>query len=441
MYEAHGLGGGADLPIPAEFAIVGGAAALAVSFVVLLWAWRTPRFDDHRHERPVPPALARVLDGRVLAVVLRILGLALAGFAVWAAVAGPDLTINPALGIVFVWLWVGVVPASLLFGRFYRAVSPVRTLHLLIARAIGSSPGQGLREYPAWLGYWPGAIGLLAFVWYELVYPSSTEIGPLRLWFAIYLGVLLLGAAVFGDDWLERADPFEVYSDLLAHLSPWSRSAEGRLVLVSPLRNLARLRPGPGTVAVVAVLLGSTAWDSFRESLTWIRFVESNDLSVTLLSTVMLVLVILVVGGTYAVATMATRAPGDADRATRRRLPLLFAHSIVPIIVGYMVAHYLTYFVEYGQAVLAHVSDPLGTGADLFGTADREVNYWLSYHPTLLASIKVLAIVVGHVVGAVAAHDRALRVLPERHRVSGQLPLLAAMVCYTFAGLYLLFGA
>ena len=176
------------------------------------------------------------------------------------------------------------------------------------------------------------------------------------------------------------------------------------------------------------MLLGSTAWDSFRESSTWVRFVQSNDVDQTLLNTGMLLLAVAVVGATYSAATWSI-GPGR------------LVHSIVPIIVGYMTAHYLTFLLEVGQQTIAQVSDPLGTGADLFGTADWVVSYWLSQHPTLLASIKVLAIVTGHVLGVVAAHDRAVGLLPRRHQVIGQLPLLAAMVLYTYAGLYLLFGA
>ena len=47
----------------------------------------------------------------------------------------------------------------------------------------------------------------------------------------------------------------------------------------------------------------------------------------------------------------------------------------------------------------------------------------------------------GHVLGVIAAHDRAMKVLPERHQLTGQLPLLFAMVAFTVGGLYLLFAA
>ena len=115
-----------------------------------------------------------------------------------------------------------------------------------------------------------------------------------------------------------------------------------------------------------------------------------------------------------------------------------FGHSLVPIIVGYVFAHYLSFFVEVGQQTLIYLSDPLVRGDNLLGTADLQVDYWLSLHPTFLAYTKVIAIVGGHVLGVVAAHDRALKLLPRRDQLTGQLPLLTVMVAFTIGGLYLL---
>jgi hypothetical protein len=77
-------------------------------------------------------------------------------------------------------------------------------------------------------------------------------------------------------------------------------------------------------------------------------------------------------------------------------------------------------------------------GSNYLGTANLQVNYWLSIHAQLLAILKVGAIIVGHVLGVISAHDRAVRLLPKRDQLTGQLPLLLVMVCYTLAGLYLL---
>jgi hypothetical protein len=169
-----------------------------------------------------------------------------------------------------------------------------------------------------------------------------------------------------------------------------------------------------------------------------VKFVQGSDVSGTLLANLALVAFCLAVGLVFMVGTMST---GVGPGVRRTSLPDVFAHSIVPIVAGYIVAHYLSYLVEVGQQTLIQASDPLSNGSDLLGIAGWSVNYWISYHPTGLATTKVLAVVLGHVVGVVAAHDRALAVLPERHRLTGQLPLLVAMVAFTIGGLYLLFAA
>lgn len=124
------------------------------------------------------------------------------------------------------------------------------------------------------------------------------------------------------------------------------------------------------------------------------------------------------------------------DRATRRNLPGLLAHSLIPIVIGYIFAHYLTYLVERGQQTVLRLADPLGRG----WLADVEVSYALSMHPSVLATLKVGFVLAGHIAGVVAAHDQALKVLPKQHQVTGQLAMMLVMVGYTFTGLYLLFG-
>ncbi len=439
MVFAHGIGGAQDLPIPASFAIAGASAALAISFIVLAVAWRSPRYDAATSGLPAPAWLRGLVDSPYFRGALRVLGLAFFVYVAWAALAGPDLLLNPTFGVVYVLLWVGIVPASLLFGPFYKAVNPIRSLHLVFSRLTGGDPERGMYDLPRWVGYWPAAVGLFAFVWLELVYPEQTYLSPVRLWFSVYIAVLLVGSALFGSAWFERADPFEVYSTLVGHLSIFGRRDDGTLVLRSPLANLDGVPAAPGLVAVVSVLFGSTAFDSFQDLNAWLRFTQSTTLSMTWVNSVVLLAFCVVVGVSLTAATVAA-APRDGLR--RWELPGLFAHSVVPIIVGYMVAHYLTYFVETGQQTLIQLSDPMATGdANLLGTADGQVNYWLSMHPGFLAVTKVLAVVTGHVLGVVAAHDRAMQVLPKRHQLTGQLPLLLVMVFYTVSGLYLLFGA
>ena len=52
-----------------------------------------------------------------------------------------------------------------------------------------------------------------------------------------------------------------------------------------------------------------------------------------------------------------------------------FAHTLVPIAVAYVVAHYFSLVALQGQALASLASDPLGNGANIFGTASVSVNY------------------------------------------------------------------
>lgn len=464
---AHGIGGQKDLPIPLNLTIAGGVAALVVSFTVLSIAWRKPRYDGVSGIRLV--FLEGVVGSLAFRVALRTFGMLLFGFAAFCAIFGRDSTINPFFGIFYIWLWVGIVPLSLLFGPFYKAISPVRTINLLFAKVARSDPDEGLYRYPVRLGMWPAALGLYAFVWMELVYPYMTELSPVRFWCAVYVALMLVGGALFGNTFYENADPFEVYSSLVGKLSVWGVH-EGRLLLRSPLANLSSIVPTAGLVGVVGVLFGSTGFDSFGESIPWVKFVQGSSIDGVTLKNVGLLGFCLVATAVLTVGSMLTGID-DPDRATRTwptrqvwlrtpwraavpaarasagvvrarsHLPGAFAFSIVPIVVGYVFAHYLTYVLEIGTRTLIQASDPLSNGSNVFGTGNWSELTWLSYHPTLLATLKVVTVVTGHVVAAIVAHDRALRLLPERHQLTGQLPLLFAMVGFTGVGLYLLFAA
>ncbi len=216
------------------------------------------------------------------------------------------------------------------------------------------------------------------------------------------------------------------------------RRADGVLVARSPLAGLDGTPPLPGLAAVVCVLLGSTAYDSLTGHPSFGRWLRDVPLPETLTSTLGLVGFVLFVGVTYAAAVALA---GRLAHVRRSQLPDLFAHSLVPIAVGYVIAHYFTLFILEGQATLVYLSDPLGTGANLLGTGDWTPNRWIARQPALVATVQVTAVVVGHVLGVVAAHDRAVRLFPRRQALVGQLPLLVVMVGYTIGGLLLLFAA
>lgn len=432
---AHGIGGRQDLPLPFANALAGAVIALVATFVILSFAWRRSRFDGDGG-RPLPGWLAAALDAPPFRWALRAFGLLMAALIVVGLLLGPDTAAdNPAPGALYVLLWVLVPLVSLLFGPVWRAISPIRTLHLGLARLSGRDPEQGLVELPQRWGYWPGAVMLAAFVWLELVPANRATLPVVALALAAYALIMLMGAALFGSRWLDRGDPFEVYSGLAARLAPVGRRGDGRLVVRNPFDGLDAIPPVPGLAGVVLVLLGSTAYDSISEAPSWLRFIQQSALPPSLLRTLGLVAVIAVIAAAY---VLAVRTGGQLADGTRR-LPAQFAHALLPIALGYVIAHYFSLAVVQGQRTLILAADPLGTG-NLLGLDTTDVSYAL-VTPTAMATLQVLAVVAGHVAGAIAAHDRAVRLFPPATARWGQVPLLALMVSYTYLGLTLLFAA
>ena len=434
---AHGVGSREDLPIPFSYALAGAAVALVASFLALGLLWREPRLDPAGAGRPVPDWLARSLDARWFRVSLRVLGVLATAYVVMAAVFGRDDALNPTAGVVYVLLWIGVPILSMLVGPLWKMVNPIRSLHWALSRALRTDPADGMSPLPPALGYWPAAVSLLAFVWMELIAPDNTTLPVLRVFFAAYLAVHLLAATWWGSAWFDKGDGFEVFSSLAGRLSVLGRRADGTIVLRNPLDGVAGTPVAPGLFAVVGVLLGSTAYDSFANTPWWVSQLQSGPLSAEVMGTLGLFGAVAIVTGAFAGACALS---GRGSGLRPLDVGAEFAHSLVPIVMGYVVAHYWSLLVLIGQQTVIQLSDPLGTGANWLGTGGRGIDSTLA-GPTLVAVIQVVAVVTGHVLGVVLAHDRAVGILPPRRALVGQVPLLVLMVCYTVGGLTLLFAA
>jgi uncharacterized membrane protein YhaH (DUF805 family) len=122
-----------------------------------------------------------------------------------------------------------------------------------------------------------------------------------------------------------------------------------------------------------------------------------------------------------------------ADQLTRS-----FAHTLLPISVAYFVAHYFSLLAFQGQALYALASDPLGSGANLFGTANFQVDYGV-LSGNALWYIQVAALLTGHATALTLAHDRALTLYRRaRDATRSQYWMLTVMVAFTSLGLWIL---
>ncbi|MEO7448308.1 MAG: hypothetical protein ABI336_08540, partial [Humibacillus sp.] len=420
---AHGVGSRGDLPLPFAALVIGAGAALLISFVALGALWREPRLrasDGWLLPRPV----AAALESRWLRVVARTLALALTVWTLLALVLGPDSARNPVPSVVYVWLWVGLAFASMLLGPVWRVINPVRLLHRGVLRLARVDPDLAVLPY-RW-GLWPAAVGLGTFTWVELVAEENTSLLLLRPLVAGFFAVSLLGSALFGRAWFEHADPFEAWSRLLGLLSPLGRRDGGRWVLRTHLHGVNTLRAQRGLVATVSVMLGGTAYDGFSANLGWATFVQTSALPSALLKTVTLLGFFAAVALTLWLASaVSVRLAGMPLRSSVGFVSDI-APALLPIAGGYVIAHYWSLWVYQGQEAWRLLTDPLGTGANWLGTAGLVPDGTL-IQPTLVATIQAVSIVTGHLLGVLAAHERAITVLPHRAAVIGQVPLMVVM--------------
>jgi hypothetical protein len=484
---AHGLGGRSDLPLNGTAAIVGGGVAVLASFLALTAAWRRPRLHPGGG-RPLPAWPAGALTAPALTAAGRAVALAAAAGVVAVALAGPSgPEENLAPWALYVTFWVGLVPVSVLAGPVWRRVNPLRTLHAGLCRILRADPA-GRRALPARAGYRPAAVWLAGFVWLELVAPHRADPRLVGVLICGYAVVNVAAALRYGSRWFARGDGFEVYSTLLAHLCPIGRRPDGRLVARSPLAGLAGVRPEPGLTAVACVLIGSTAFDGITRTTYWRDAVDPSNVTAGTagLTAAIAVVAALYLGAMRACAaitgqdaaaspgspgspgasgpgstpparrdaaataglgsaTPASRDPGrDPGRDTGQgagrgagALAERFAPTLLPIALGYTVAHYFSFLLLEGQMTVILASDPFGTGLDLLGAAGPRIAYGLA-GPALVAQVQVNAIVLGHIAATMAAHDLALRIGPPGRAVRGQVPVAAVMVVLTCAGLFAL---
>lgn len=432
MVLAHGVGTRTDLPIPIGLALFGAAAAILITFSVLLLFWRTPRLGGAGSGLVLPPAVQHVADGPALRRTAQFLALISAVFVVVVALAGPgDTPHNAAPWVFYVTFWVGLVPASLLLGPVWRVANPLRLLHRGLRLAVPIAPGAA--RLPS-LGLWPATASLAAFLWLELVCPGRSLPGTVAAFLIGYAIVQLALALWFGEDWFAAGDGFEVYSSLIARLSPWGRRDDGRLVFRSPLAGAISTPARPGLTAVVVVLLGSTAFDGLSRTVFWQSGPGASNSVVA--GTVGMLAMIALVSALYLIGTTLS---GRMARQPLGVQPGRYASTIIPIALGYTVAHYFSLFVLDGQTTWILLSNPFGRpGVNVFGTYGNVVDL-SAVSATTIALVQVGAIITGHVLGVTLAHERAL-LSARRARTSDQLPLVIVMVLFTFGGLGLLFG-
>ena len=444
LFIAHGLVGRTDLPIPKWLFGWAAAVVLVISFAALAVLWPKPELQDERGRRwftmPrfVEPLLGAIGVFSFLAVV-------------YAGLRGAqDAQDNLAPTIIYVHFWIGMAVLSVLFGDVFRALNPWRAIARFFAWWAGlftDKPMPAPLEYPKKLGRWPAAITIVIFAWVELAYVNKDDPSQLALMALAYAVVQWIGMSFYGiETWENRADGFQVLWSMYARLAPFHRHGQDVWVR-PPLNGAPRLDIVPGTLAVLIVSIGTTSFDGFSNGPVWgslgpdlSKFFGDLGFGLTargeLAVTVGIIGMCLLIGGFFQLGIRGMTRVGTGH--THAELASKFAHTLIPIAIAYAVAHYFSLLMYQGQALGYLISDPLGHGSNLFGTADAGIDYNV-VTATTIWYVQVAALVSGHVAGLMLAHDRALAIYSNpREAVRSQYWMLLIMIGFTSLGLWLL---
>ncbi len=440
--EAHGFGQRYDLPLPLSLYLLGTAAAVIVSFVVIgLFARFTPRARGYprvevlARPHPLPSAILRAL-----AVGLFLLTVASGFF------GEQDPYRNLAPTLVWIIWWVGFALLSAVIGDLWALINPWRSLFdgadRLWRAAVGRSRGPRL-SYPAALGVWPAVLLLYAVSWIELVFPSPALPVNIAAFAVAYSLLTWAGMAVFGSTvWVARGEVFAIFFGLFARFAPIEVTPRGGLAL-RPFGAglLAREPASMSMVAFVLMALSSVLYDGVLSTSEW-AVLESAATGLvpgfgpTAIRTIGLAAFWALFLSAFIAICAAMRAV--AGRGAVRAIAQGFAFTLVPIMIAYHLAHYLTYLLTQGQYVIPLASDPFGYGWDLVGTAGYRVDITV-VGARFAWYAAVSAIIVGHVAAVYLADVRAHQLLALRRApLRSQVPLTALMVIYTFVSLSIL---
>lgn len=418
-------GSGATGEIPTWLTVVTGGIVVGASFLF------TSLLTDHEAIRAVNgwgvaaslPESFRTAAG----IGLRSASVVALALVVLLGLVGPQAPRrNFALLVVWVGWWAAYTMSVYAVGNSWPDLNPWRAL----ATAL---PGRGERTYPERLGAWPSVVGLLGFVWIEVVSPVADDARLLVTIVGVYSLVTIGGAALYGaETWFGTVDPISRVFRCYGRLAPLQRTERG-IALTLPTTTLtdSRVSDEPGGTAFVVALLWVTTYDGLVATPGWAAAIGPLvELGVPPL----LVYLGAILGGFglfYAVYDFASRkVRRSADSyVSADYIRRYFAPSLLPIAAGYHVAHFLGYFLGLSPALAAVLRSPLDPASQAAVLA----------MPAWFGTLQLLLVLGGHLLAVWVAHSLSVELFPGILKpIRSQYPFVVVMIGYTMTSVWII---
>ncbi|MCP5086308.1 MAG: hypothetical protein GY952_05845, partial [Rhodobacteraceae bacterium] len=350
------------------------------------------------------------------------------------------------LAPLFVWtlFWTAFVIATGIFGNLWYWLNPWSGPYRLLRAALDRPPRLKLAKS---VGYWPAALLFAGFAGFLLADPAPADPARLSGLMLTYWLAMLVGTLLFGPVWLRRCECFHVILFHFARLSPicWNRAG---LRLGWPGWQIAGSRELPLSLAIIPLLvLAAGSFDGLNETFWWLAKIGVNPLLFPGRSAVVLPTVLGLAGAAIVLFAAFGLSLWLGQKMARvsggfRQVFSCFAPTVLPIAMGYHIAHYLPGFLVEIQYTVAAISDPLSNGSDILRLGEFHVTTGFFYNQSsvrLIWLVEGAAVVVGHVLAILLSHIVATRIFktPGQALIS-QIPISIFMVFYTLFGLWLL---
>ena len=418
---AHGFGQKINLPLPFWMYLFASGVVVVVSFVLLaLFASAKKDIKPVKIWPALPSWLIWLLRYLFLALFLLLLATGFFG----NQFPADNFT------VIFFWVFwtVGLFYLFSFLGNLWQYMNPWQSLFLGFKKLFPDY--QPLFKLPSKVGLWPAVLFFVVYIWIQNV---LIVFKPADL--ALLLGaysLLTLGAAyVFGEEWFKRGEFFTVLYRVISTFSPFKYQGRKTEVYTPAIRLTNELARDFSLVVFILFMLAGVTFDGVKETPTY--FGISGYFASKYFHTIALLLLFV---GFFTAYYFFNFLVSRLTKLDLKKTGLYFVTSLVPIAVGYELAHFSSLIIIQGQDIVRVVGDPFAFGWNLFGTE--------SFGPVLFVNAKffwyfqIASIIAGHIAGVYVAHKIALSYLGKRQAFLSQFPMLFLMILFTIFSLWVI---
>ena len=222
------------------------------------------------------------------------------------------------------------------------------------------------------------------------------------------------------------------HDNLAVNLRPWAADL------------VATGKPRSDEAYLALLMLAITGFHGLTMTPMWKRLIDWIRLSLgvgrvpafTMGMTLLMLAPIAVYAILVAVSRWMSRSPA-ATPLSYHDYFVRYAYALLPIALFYHLAHNAEHLLIEGPKVAAMISDPLGRGWNLLGTAHWSIPPMISLDKLWL--VQAGLVLVGHVYSLWVAQRTSLRLFGSaRAAWRSQLPMLAGMIAFSVFSLWLL---